>query len=62
MFEASYRFVRVGEDHDDIDVQEQDDEGDLWDYVDVHRSVDTNFPPLADEVSASSSTPVTQGD
>jgi hypothetical protein len=59
MFNASWRFVRVGEDYNDVDVQGQDDDGDLWDYVDVHRTVNTSFPPLADTSSASSSTPVT---
>ena len=62
LFEANYRFIRIGENYEDIEVQDEDYDGDLWDYIDVHRSVDTSFPPLADEVSASSSTPVTQGD
>lgn len=62
LFEANYRLVRIGENYEDIEVQDEDYDGDLWDHIDVQRSISISFPPLADEVSASSSTPVTQGD
>jgi hypothetical protein len=38
-----YRFVAVGEDGAE-DFQEQDDEGDLWDYVTTIHRVQTSFP------------------
>jgi hypothetical protein len=60
LFKANWRFVRIGEETDDIEEKEDGDNGsDLWDMINVVRAVDTNFPALADNVSASSSTPET---
>lgn len=43
LFDGEYRFVRVGENHDDVEVQEQGDHYDLWEYVDPVTSIRTNF-------------------
>jgi hypothetical protein len=63
MFEAAYRFVRIGEEDNDIEVNEGgEDRSYLYDMVYPVSSININFPPLADTSSASSSTPVTQGE
>lgn len=60
MFNASWRFVRIGEDIDDtVETEGGDAAHDLWDYLNVVRYAKVNFPDLADNVSASSSTPET---
>lgn len=39
-FKAGVRFVRIGEDYDDIEVRDQgDDMLDAWQHIDIHRSV-----------------------
>lgn len=64
MFNASWRFVRIGEEDNDIEVNEGgEDCSDLYDMVYPVSSIEICFPPLADEVSASSSTATaTQGE
>ncbi len=44
LFEGEYRFVRVGENHDDVEVDEHTTMYDLWEYVDPVRSIQTLFP------------------
>lgn len=46
LYEAEYRFVRVGEDDHDIDVQDCSHHHDLYDYVYPVRQVGTDFPPV----------------
>lgn len=44
LYGASYRFVRVGEDNNDIDIQEVDEKGlDLGEYVEPLTSIRTSF-------------------
>lgn len=44
LYGAGYRFVRIGEDPNDIDVQDMDDKGlDLWEYVEPITTIRTNF-------------------
>lgn len=44
LYEASYRFVRVGEDANDVQIDDVDDKGyDLWDYVDPVTSIRIGF-------------------
>ncbi len=44
LYGAGYRFVRIGEDANDIDVQDVDDKGlDLWEYVEPITTISTNF-------------------
>ena len=44
LYGASYRFVRVGEDANDVDVQDTDDKGfDLWEYVEPITTIRTSF-------------------
>lgn len=64
MFNASWRFVRIGEEDNDIEVTENgDDCSDLYDMVYPVSSIKIYFPPLADTSSASSSTATsTQGE
>lgn len=44
LFEGEYRFVRVGENYDDVEVDEHATIHDLWEYVDPVRSIQTLFP------------------
>lgn len=44
LFDGEYRFVRVGENYDDVEIQEQQEVHDLWYYVDPVRSIQTDFP------------------
>lgn len=44
LFDGEYRFVRVGENHDDIEIDEHTEAYDLWEYVDPVRSIQTLFP------------------
>lgn len=46
LYGAEYRFVRVGENDDDIETQQDCDKHDLWDYVYPIRQVGTDFPPV----------------
>lgn len=46
LYEAEYRFVRVGEDVDDIEVQDCGHEYELWEYVETVRVVERHFPPV----------------
>jgi hypothetical protein len=60
LFNACWRFVSVGEDNNDNEEKEDGENADeLWDYINLVRTVETSFPHLADTSSASSSTPVT---
>ena len=44
LYGASYRFVRIGEDVNDIDIQDLDEKGlDLWEYVEPITSIRTSF-------------------
>lgn len=44
LYEASYRFVRVGEDANDVEISDVDDKSlDLWDYVDPVTSIRIGF-------------------
>ena len=64
MFNASWRFVRIGEEDNDIEVTENgDDCSDLYHMVYPVSTIEIYFPDLADTVSASSSTATsTQGE
>jgi hypothetical protein len=42
-YEAEWRFVRIGEDSNDIEVQEEGNEFELWEYVDHVSSIRTSF-------------------
>lgn len=44
LFEGEYRFVRVGEDNDDLEVQADGEYYDLYDYVYPIREIGTDFP------------------
>lgn len=44
LYEAEYRFVRVGDDVDDLEVQESGHDFELWNYVEPVRSIQTDFP------------------
>lgn len=44
LYKAEYRFVRIGEDDNDIETQQDCDNYDLWDYVRPVRSIETDFP------------------
>jgi hypothetical protein len=60
MFNACWRFVSIGEDIDDNCEKEDGENADaLWDFINLVRTVETSFPALADNLSASSSTPET---
>jgi hypothetical protein len=37
---AGYRFTRIGEEVEDIDISEDGECDDLWDYTSVNRSID----------------------
>lgn len=40
-FKAGVRFVRIGEDYDDVEVRDQgDDMLDAWQYLEIHRSIE----------------------
>jgi hypothetical protein len=43
LYEAEWRFVRIGEDSNDIEVQEEGNEFELWEYVDPVSSIRTSF-------------------
>jgi hypothetical protein len=43
LFNAEWRFVRIGEDANDIDVQDCGHEHELWEYVDPVTSIRVNF-------------------
>ena len=34
---AGYRFVRIGENYDDVELKDEGDYDHLWDYIDVYR-------------------------
>lgn len=46
LYEAEYRFVRVGEDTHDVDVQDCGHNYELWAYVEPIRGINTDFPLL----------------
>ena len=37
---AGYRFTRIGEEVEDIEISEDGDYDDLWDYTSINRSID----------------------
>jgi hypothetical protein len=37
---AGYRFTRIGEEVEDIDISEDGEYDDLWDYTSINRSID----------------------
>jgi hypothetical protein len=43
LFDGEYRFVRIGEDVNDIDVQEHGHNYDLWEYVEPVTTLRINF-------------------
>ncbi len=43
LYGAEFRFVRIGEDANDIEVQEEGHEFELWEYVDSVSSIRTSF-------------------
>lgn len=46
LYEAEYRFVRVGEDVDDVEIDECGHDYELWQYVEPVRQISTDFPPV----------------
>ena len=42
-YEAEWRFVRIGEENDDIEVQEEGSAFELWEYVAHVSSIRTSF-------------------
>lgn len=43
LYEAEWRFVRIGEETTDIAVQEEGHEFELWEYVDTVSTIRTSF-------------------
>ncbi len=43
LFGAEWRFVRIGEDANDIDIQDYGHDYDLWEYVDPVTTIRTSF-------------------
>jgi len=46
LFDAAWRFIRIGEDYSDVDVDEQHtdwDDGSLCEMLDIHRSLSVSF-------------------
>jgi hypothetical protein len=43
LYDAEWRFVRIGEETTDIEVQEEGHEFELWEYVDPVSSIRTSF-------------------
>jgi hypothetical protein len=43
LYEAEWRFVRIGEDNNDIEVHEEGNDYELWEYVDAVSSISTSF-------------------
>lgn len=41
---TGYRFIRIGEEYEDVVVQDHGDADELWEYLEVHRSVNISFP------------------
>jgi hypothetical protein len=37
---AGYRYVRIGEEVEDIEIEEDGEYDDLWDYTSINRSID----------------------
>jgi len=42
--EVGWRFIRIGEETDDIDERHDGDVNDMWDYIYVNRSINGNLP------------------
>jgi hypothetical protein len=40
---AGYRFIRIGEEYEDVVVSDNGDSDELWEYLDVHRSINVAF-------------------
>ena len=59
LYEAEYRFVRVGENDDDIEIQENTHHHDLYDYVYPIRQVGTDFPNVDADVQTTFPQPET---
>jgi hypothetical protein len=43
LYEAEWRFVRIGENNNDIEIQEEGNHYELWEYVDAVSSISTSF-------------------
>jgi hypothetical protein len=43
LYEAEWRFVRIGENNNDIEIQEEGNDYELWEYVDAVSSISTSF-------------------
>lgn len=41
---TGYRFIRIGEEYEDVVVTDNGDADELWEYLDVHRSIGVSFP------------------
>lgn len=51
---AGYRFIRIGENYDDVEIKDEGDYDGLWDYIDVYsptinRDVGNTTPIINDE-------------
>jgi len=44
--DAGYRYVRIGEEVEDIEIEEDGDYDDLWDYTSINRSIDVQVEDL----------------
>lgn len=44
--EAGYRYTRIGEELEDIEIEEDGDYDDLWDYTSINRSIDVQVEDL----------------
>jgi len=46
LFDAAWRFIRIGEDYSDVEIEEQPadwDDGSLYEMLDIHRSLSVSF-------------------
>lgn len=41
---AGYRFIRIGEEYEDVVVSDNGDSDELWEYLDVHGTIGVSFP------------------
>lgn len=40
---TGYRFIRIGEEYEDVVVEDHGDSDELWEYLDVQRSINVAF-------------------
>ena len=48
---AGYRFIRIGEEYEDVVVEDHGDSDELWEYLEVERSINIAFPTNTYEVN-----------